>query len=88
MKEAANWGGSHFRFSSFNKSNRKSASACLPANLAAESDWYPSPVILIPNGLLLRCISQAPAIGARAALRGNDVIIVDGMSGHKLDGAR
>src|SRR5215204_2563700 len=41
-------------FSSFDKSDRNSASARFPANWAAISDWNPSAVILMPNGLLLR----------------------------------
>ena len=51
------------RFSSFDRAARNSASACLPANCAAVSDWYPSPVILMPNGLLLRRISQLQRSG-------------------------
>jgi hypothetical protein len=53
----------YFRFSSFANSDRKSASARFPANWAAISDWNPSPVILIPNGLLLRNISQLQRSG-------------------------
>jgi hypothetical protein len=72
----------YFRFSSCDKSNKKSVSACLSANLAAVSDWYPSPVILMPNGVLLRCISQTQRSGALNLPVGTDVIIVDGVSGH------
>jgi hypothetical protein len=43
--------------------DRKSASARFPANSAAISDWNPSPVILMPNGLLLRQISQLQRSG-------------------------
>jgi hypothetical protein len=50
-------------FSSFDNSARNSASSRFPANWAAMSDWYPSPVILMPNGLLLRCISQLQRSG-------------------------
>src|SRR5882724_132229 len=53
----------YFRFSSFDKSDRKSASARFPANSAAISDWNPSAVILMPNGLLLRHISQPQRSG-------------------------
>jgi hypothetical protein len=53
----------YFRFSSFDKSDRKSASARFPANSAATSDWNPSPIILMPNGLLLRHISQLQRLG-------------------------
>jgi hypothetical protein len=56
-------GGPYLRFSSFDNSARNSASARLPANCAAVSDWYPSPVILMPNGLLLRHISQPQRSG-------------------------
>jgi hypothetical protein len=52
-----------WRFSSFAKSDRKSASACFPANCAAPSDRNPSPVILMPNGFLLRRISQLQRSG-------------------------
>ena len=51
------------RFSSFDKSDRKSASARFPANFAAMSDWNPSPVILMPKGILLRRISQLQRSG-------------------------
>lgn len=53
----------YFRFSSFDRSDRKSASARFPANSAAISDWNPSPVILMPNALLLRHISQLQRSG-------------------------
>jgi hypothetical protein len=46
---------SFFFFQQFEQKIRQRLLAC---NLAAVSDWYPSPIILIPNGVLLRRISQ------------------------------
>jgi hypothetical protein len=52
-------------FSSFDRSARNSASVCFPANCAAVSGRYPSPVILMPNGLLLRRITSSSDQGTR-----------------------
>jgi hypothetical protein len=66
------------RLSSFDRAVRKSASARFPANWAAISDWNPSAVILMPNGLLLRRISQLQRSGCSPRREINDIIVVGG----------